>query len=94
MTGVSLKNSPYLKIRFFHLEATSSLPGKQFNANKRGLPSIPMVIRFFCFPLMPTENLTGFSDGFTFGASENGVTFGRLVTGAAKPNILLNQDQV
>ena len=44
-----------------------------------GLPSIPMVIMVFLFSADANGKLTGFSDGFTFGASENGVTFGRYV---------------
>ena len=53
---------------------------EQFNANHRGFALDSHGDQIFLFSAQAGGKLTGFSDGFTFGASENGVTFGRLVT--------------
>jgi hypothetical protein len=52
----------------------------QFNPNDNGFALDSHGDQVFLFSADPDGKLTGFSDGFTFGASENGVTFGRLVT--------------
>jgi hypothetical protein len=53
---------------------------EQFNANDNGFALDSHGDQVFLFSADANGKLTGFSDGFTFGASENGVTFGRLVT--------------
>ena len=51
----------------------------QFNPNDNGFALDSHGDQVFLFSADPDGKLTGFSDGFTFGASENGVTFGRYV---------------
>ena len=52
----------------------------QFNPNDMGFALDSHGDEVFLFSADANGKLTGFSDGFTFGASENGVTFGRHVT--------------
>ena len=52
----------------------------QFNPNDNGFSLDSHGDQVFLFSAQADGKLTGFSDGFTFGASENGVTFGRHVT--------------
>ena len=51
----------------------------QFNPNDNGFALDSHGDQVFLFSADANGKLTGFSDGFTFGASENGVTFGRYV---------------
>ena len=57
---------------------------EQFNPNNNGFALDSHGDQVFLFSADANGKLTGFSDGFTFGASENGVTFGRLVTASGQ----------
>ena len=61
------------------------LSEKHFNTDNSGFALDSHGDQVYLFSARVDGTLTGFSDGFSFGASENGVTFGRYETTNSQP---------